>query len=86
METRSQRLSPQVMAAFGLRMARQCARTGACHRGKPRPLQGPVIEIEDLPAAVLGIAPTASFYLGRLTRGHGKPTHMDIREGGSPVR
>jgi len=39
-----------------------------------------VIDLEDLPAAVRGIGPTASFYLGAAHPGYGKPAQVDTGE------
>ncbi|MGI6663465.1 MAG: sigma-54 interaction domain-containing protein [Bacillota bacterium] len=78
-------LSPQVMAAFlAYEWPGNVRELEHAIEGSLALSRGPVIEIEDLPAAVLGIAPTASFYLGTAHAGHGKPTHMDIREGREP--
>jgi arginine utilization regulatory protein len=69
-------LSPQVMAAFlAYEWPGNVRELEHAIEGSLALSRGPVIELEDLPAAVRGIGLTASFYLESAHPGHGKTAH-----------
>lgn len=74
-------LSPQVMAAFlAYEWPGNVRELEHAIEGSLALSRGPVIDLEDLPAAVRGIGPTASFYLGAAHPGYGKPAQVDTGE------
>lgn len=69
-------VSPQVMAAFlAYEWPGNVRELEHAIEGSLALSRGPVIELEDIPAAVRGIAPTASFYLEAAHGGTGRYSH-----------